>query len=176
MSEITQVSSLNSSQNRDHNATLEPQSTSATGVDLAPVVISPSQILWRIQVLIYSLMLLSASIAIFPFMFTAFYWPILWLSFVLLLIVAVRSARRKKHKVQIRLSVTQKIWRMQTSAGEIHVEPCDEILLWDALIVLPVREVITKRKHRIVALSDSMSADDWRRLRVWLRMGLRHNI
>lgn len=172
MSEITPASSLNIV----HNSTLETPSTRKTGVDLAPVVISPSQILFRIQVLMYSLMLLSASIAIFPFLFIEFYWSILWLGFVLLLIVAVRSAWIKRHEAPIRLSIIQKIWRLQIAAGEIQVELCDEILLWDAVIVLPVREVLTKRKHRIVALSDSMSADDWRRLRVWLRMGLKDNV
>ena len=180
MSEITPDFSLNSSRsarpNSDHNSPIEPQHTRTTGVDLAPVLISSSQILLRIQLLIYSLILLSASIAIFPFIFTAFYWSIVWLSFVLLLIVAVRDAWLKKHKAPIRLSVFQKIWRLQTAAGEIQIEPCDEILLWDAVIVLPVRDVLTKRKYRIVALSDSMSADDWRRLRVWLRMGLKDNI
>ncbi len=173
MSEITQASSPNHAHN---SAPLEPQSTSKTGVDLAPVLISSSQILCRIQLLIYSLMLLSASIAIFPFIFTAFYWLLLWLTFVLLLIMAVRSAWLRKNKAPIRLSVFQKIWRLQTSAGEIQVEPCEEILLWGSVIVLPVREISTKRKHRIVALSDSMSAEDWRRLRVWLRMGLKDNL
>lgn len=180
MSEITPDFSLSSSRsaspNSVHNSPLEPQSTSKTGVDLAPVVISPSQMLFRIQLLIYSLMLLSASIAIFPFIFTAFYWSLLWLGFVCVLIVAARSAWLKKHKAPIRLSVIQKIWRLQTSAGEIQVELCDEILLWDAVIVLPVREILTKRPHRIVALSDAMSAEDWRRLRVWLRMGLKDNV
>ncbi len=172
MSETTQASN----QSRAHNSSLEPQSTGKTGVDLAPVLISPSQTLFRIQLLIYSLMLLFASIAIFPFLLTAFYWFILWLSFVALLIVALRSAWFSKKKAPIRLSVFQKIWRLQTAGGEIRIELCDEILLWDAVIVLPVREILTKRKHRIVALSDSMSAEDWRRLRVWLRMGLKDNV
>jgi hypothetical protein len=176
LSETTPGFNPNSSENRAQNSTLEPASTNTTGVDLAPVVISPSPMLWRIQMLMYSLMLLFASIAILPFIFTAFYWPMLWLSFVLVLLLAVRSAWHKKHELPIRLSVTRKQWRLQTSAGELQVEPCAEILLWNAVIVLPVREVITKRKHRIVALSDSMNADDWRRLRVWLRMGLRNNL
>lgn len=180
MSEITPAFSQNSSHsaslNSVHNSSLEPQRTRKTGVDLTPVVISPSQILFRIQLLTYSLMLLSASIAIFPFVFTTFYWSLLWLGFVCVLIVAVRSAWLKKHKAPIRLSVIQKIWRLQTAEGEIRIEPCEEILLWDAVMVLPVQEILTKRKHRIVALSDSMSAEDWRRLRVWLRMGLKDNI
>jgi hypothetical protein len=167
-----------SSQNRGHNAThiLAPQNTTATGVDLAAVVIVPSQYLWRIQLLTYSLLLLSVSFAIFPFVLTAFYWPILWLVFVLLIVVVVQSAWRNKHKPPMRFSVTQKIWRLQTSAGEIQVKPCDEILLWDGVIILPVREMLTQRKHWIVALSDSMCSEDWRHFRVWLRIGLSKNI
>ncbi len=172
MSEITPASN----QSAHNSSPLEPQRASKTGVDLAPVVISSSQILFRIQLLIYSLMLLSASIAIFPFLFTAFYWPILWLGFLLLLIVAARAAWIKKHKAPIRFSVIQKVWRVHTLEGEVQVKPCDEILFWDAVIVLSVREVLTKRKRRIVALSDSMTNEDWRRLRVWLRMGLKDNL
>jgi hypothetical protein len=174
LSEKIQVSSLSHAHNSEH--IFEPKSSNTTGADLAPVLIFPSQILWRLQLLIYSLMLISASVAMFPFMFTAFYWPILWLSFVLLLMVAMRAAWLKKDKAPIRLSVFQKIWRLQTAGGEIRIELCDEILLWDAVIVLPVRDVLTRRRNRIVALSDSMSAEDWRRLRVWLRMGLKDNV
>ncbi len=174
MSEKIQVSSLNHAHNSAH--VLERKGSSSAGVDLAPVLISPSQILWHLQLLIYSLMLISASVAIFPFMFTAFYWAILWLGFVVLLMLAIRSAWLRKMKAPIRLSIFQKIWRLQTAGSEIRIELCDEILLWGAVIVLPVREVLTKRKHRIVALSDSMSAEDWRRLRVWLRMGLKDNV
>ena len=184
MSEITPASNLSSSpnsnqsasSNRAHNAPLELHNTSATGADLAPVLISPSQILLRIQLLMYGVMLLCASVAISPFVFTAFYWPSLWLGFLFLLIWAGRSAWLKQHSAPVRLSVTKKIWRLQTSAGEIQIEPCDEILLWDGVIIVPVREILTRRKHRIVALSDSMSAEDWRRLRVWLRMGLKDNV
>ena len=175
MSEITQGSSLTNSANV-YNSTRESQSNSSAGVDLAPIIISPSHILYRLQLFIYSVMLLYASIAIFPFIFTAFYWSILWLGFLFVLILAVRSAWRKRHETPIRVSVIQKVWRLQTSAGEIQVEPCEEILLWDAVIILPVKERLTQRKHRIVALPDSMSAEDWRRLRVWLRMGLRDNL
>ncbi len=180
MSEITPASNLNSSRGASSgstfNSSLEPQNINTAGVDLAPVLISPSQNLLRIQLLIYGLMLLSASIAIFPFIFTAFYWSLLWLGFVCLLILAARSAWISKHKAPVRLSVINKMWRLQTSTGEIQVELRDEILLWEAVIVLQVREILTKHTHRIVALSDSMSVEDWRRLRVWLRMGLKDNV
>ena len=160
----------------DYNPKHNPPSKTAAGVDLASVRISPSRWLLRCQIFVYSVMLLSASIAISPFLFSAFYWPIVWLVFLLLIIVALKSAWRAQKIPPIVLSVTQKIWRLQPADGEIIVELYDDVLIWASVIILPMRETSTGRKHRIVALSDSMSADDWRRLRVWLRMGLSKNI
>lgn len=159
-----------------NNRIIESQGSCESGVDLAPVVISSSRSLFRLQLLIYLAMLLSASVAIFPFLFTHHYWLILWLGFVAFLVIALRMDWLKKHKAPIRFSVIQKVWRVHTSEGEVQVKPCDEILFWDAVIVLSVREVLTHRKRRIVALSDSMANEDWRRLRVWLRMGLNDNL
>ena len=151
-----------------------PHQTTA-GVDLAPAIIKPSLVLYRLEVLIYLFMLLSASIAIFPFILIAFYWPLLWLIFSILIITALRTSLRHKNSPSVSLSVTQKNWHLQTDAGSFAVEPCDEILVWSQLIIVPVREIMSGRKHRIIALPDSMKAEDWRRLRVWLRMALRKN-
>jgi hypothetical protein len=158
--------------NPKHNS----PSKTATGVDLASVRISPSRWLWHCTLIIYSAMLLSASFAIFPFLFLAFYWPIVWLIFLTLIIIALKSAWRAQQVPPIVLTVTQKIWRLQTADGEVIVELYDDVLVWAGVIILPMRETSTGQKHRIVALSDSMNADDWRRLRVWLRMGLNKNI
>ncbi len=155
---------------------IETHTARDSGVDLAPVVISASRRLFHLHLLMYSAMLLSASVAIFPFILTSPYWLILWLVFVVLLAMALGVELRKKQQPPIRLSVIQKVWRVHTDEGEVQVKPFDEILLWDAVIILPVREVLTQRKHRIVVLSDAMSPDDWRRLRVWLRMGLKEHL
>lgn len=160
----------------DYNPTHNSSSQTAAGVDLASVRISSSRLLFYCQIFVYIAMLLSASIAIFPFLFAAFYWPIAWLIFVLLIIIALKSAWRAQQIPPIVLNVTQKIWRLQTVDGEVIVELYDDILVWVGVIILPMRETSTGRKHRIVALSDSMNANDWRRLRVWLRMGLNKNI
>lgn len=151
------------------------QKTSA-GVDLAPVIISPSLRLWRIELAFYLCLFCAASLALIPFFLTAWYWPVLWLIFSLSIIFTLRQGSRAKKLPSVTFSVLQKIWRLKTSDGEFIVAPHDEILLWSWVIILPLCETLSGRKHRLVVLSDSMSADDWRHLRVWLRMGLKDNI
>jgi len=160
----------------DYNPTPNSPSKTAAGVDLASVRINPSRWLWLCTLFVYSAMLLSASLAIFPFLLSAFYWPMLWLVFLALVVFALRSAWRAQQRPPVVLTVTQKIWRLQTEDGEVIVKLYDEVLVWSGVIILPVQETVTQRKHRIVALADSMNASDWRRLRVWLRMGLNKNI
>jgi hypothetical protein len=146
-----------------------------SGIDLAPVIIKPSLVLHRLEVFIYLFMLVSASIAILPFVLTAFYWPLLWLIFLLVSIVAIRTSLRNKKSSPVSFSVAQRIWYLQTPGGSVAVKPCNELVVWSALIILSVEEIVGGRKHRMVALPDSMTSEDWRRLRVWLRMALRKN-
>jgi hypothetical protein len=144
-----------------------------SGVDLAPVKIHPSRWLWRIEAAIYVVMAGSASIAIFPFLHTEFYWSLAWLAFLVLVVFSMRSAWKTKNASSVTLSVTQNIWRIKKADLEFVVAPCDEMLLWSGVIILPVRDILSGKRHRMVALQDSMNAEDWRRLRVWLRMGIR---
>jgi hypothetical protein len=44
----------------------------------------------------------------------------------------------------------------------------DEILLWPHIIILPLRDSQGRNIH-LLFTPDAMTADDWRRLRVWLR-------
>jgi len=163
------LSELTPDYNPAHNS---PHQT-VTGVDLAPVTIYPSRWLWRMEIFIYLTILTSASISVFPFLQITFYWPLLLLVFVFLVAFAWRSSARTHKASPISLSVTQKIWRIKNSDAEIVVRPCDEILVWTGVIIIPVREIASGEKHRIIALPDSMDAEEWRRLRVWLRMGFR---
>ena len=159
----------------DYNQSNKSLHQTTSGIDLASVIIKPSLVLYYLEVFVYLFMLLSASIAIFPFALAAFYWPILWLIFLLMIIAALRTSLRTKNSPSVSLSVTQKIWYLQTAAGSVAVEPCGELVVWAQLVIVPVKETLSGRKHRIIALPDSMKAEDWRRLRVWLRMALRKN-
>ena len=155
---------------------LTPNQKTAAGVDLAPVIISPSLRFWYIELAFYLCLFCSASIALVPLFLTVWYWLVLWLIFSLLIIFILRRSFRAQKLPSVKLSVQQKSWRLKTSEGELVVVPFEDILLWAGVIILPLRETLSGRKHRLVVLSDSMSADDWRRLRVWLRMGLKDNL
>jgi len=168
LSEITPDSNPNPAVNSTHKA--------AIGVDLAPITISPSRIFWRIECAIYVCVLIAASIALFPFFLTAFYWPILWLAFLLLIMFVLREAWRIQTLPAVTLSVQKQVWRLRNPAGEFTVAPFGEILLWAGVIVLHLKDITSGRKHTIIVLPDSVKADDWRRLRVWLRTGLRNNM
>lgn len=159
----------------DYSQGNNPPHQTAAGVDLAPVVITPSLCLYRLEVFVYVFMLASASVAIFPFLVAAFYWPFLWIIFLLMVLLAIRKSMHARKARPFVLSVTQKVWHLRMLEGDIVVKPCNEILVWAKLIVVPVQEIASGRKHRIIALPDSMKADDWRRLRVWLRMALHKN-
>lgn len=166
MSEVTQA----------YSPAADSPNKTATGVDLAPVLITPSKILWRIELTVYSGILIAASVALFPFFLTVFYWPILWLVFLALVLLVLRERWRVQKLPAVTVSVQKQIWRLKNPTGEFTVVPFDEVLLWSGVIILPVREILSGRKHRILILRDSVTADDWRRLRVWLRTGLRNNL
>ena len=141
----------------------------ASAIDLAPVAFSPSHNLWLAECAIYGAIFISASVALVPFFLAAFYWPILWLIFSALIALIIRNRWRAKNSSSIMLDITQHNWRLRKNNSDIAVIPFDDVLLWSWVIILPLKENISGKKHYFVLLQDSVSADDWRRLRVWLR-------
>ncbi|MFO1388876.1 protein YgfX [Cellvibrio sp.] len=167
MSETTQGSSPASA--------LSSAESKKSGVDLAPFFIAPSIMLWRLELAIYSGFLCAASVALFPFFLSAYYWPIVWLVFCGFIAFELRKAWRATHAARIELSIQKNVWRLKTADRECVVEPFDEILLWPAVIILPLGEIDSRKKHRIVILQDSVKKDDWRRLRVWLKTAFKNH-
>ena len=139
------------------------------GADLAPVSVSPSRSLWLAQLALLCLMLLSATIAVLPFMLTAFYWPVAWVVFLAALVYSGGECWRAKNEAAKTLSVQQNIWRLRDAGEEKTVTPCDEILLWSWVIILPLRTE-NRQKIYLIAMRDSVDADAWRRLSLWLRI------
>ncbi len=137
-------------------------------VDLAAVTVLPSRYLWQAQLIIYSAMLVFAFIALLPFFFAAAYWILLWLVFAFLIGVAIYKSWQAKNAAPMQFEIKQNNWRLKTSKGEFSVTPNDEILLWSWVIVIPLRETLTRNLHYLIALPDSLTKEDWRRLRVWL--------
>jgi len=121
-------------------------------------------------------MMCAATIALFPFLLSAFYWPIVWLTFLLSVIFVVRGRWHAKKSTPVTFSVQKQVWRFRSVNGEFTVVPFSEILMWSSVIILPLQETLSGRKHYVLAFPDSMNENDWRRLRVWLRTGLRNNL
>ena len=168
MSETTQGSSPAS-------ALSSAVKSKTSGVDLAPFVISPSNTLWRLELALYRVLLCAVSVALFPFFLSAFYWPVVWLLFSAFVAFELRRAWQATHASRLEVSVQKNVWRLKTADKECVVEPFDEILLWPAVIILPLREIDSRKKHRIVILQDSVKKDDWRRLRVWLKTAFKNH-
>jgi hypothetical protein len=175
LSETTPAFNPSNADNQSNaaNSTPEPQKP---GVDLAPIVIAPSHSLWHLELAFYSGLVGAATIALFPFFLTAFYWPILWLLLALATGFVLRQRWHHKNSPPVCLSVQKNVWRLRNSSGEFVVEPFAEIVLWSGVIILPVCEILSGRQHRIIVMRDSVKLDDWRNLRVWLRTALRNNI
>ncbi|UZJ45877.1 hypothetical protein OOT55_07450 [Marinimicrobium sp. C6131] len=82
-----------------------------------------------------------------------------------------RSGRRSGPTV---LSYEAGEWTLGWQSGVVTVAPFGEWLIWPWLQLVRFREVDGRAVHTLVILPDSASADDRRRLRVWLRMGRWH--
>lgn len=141
----------------------------AGNVDLSPVTVYPSQYLWQAQCMVYGAILVFALVALLPLFFISIYWVFLYLSFALWISAAIYKSSRTKNASPMQLEVKQNNWYLITKVGEFAVTPSHEILLWSWVIIIPLRETTTRKLHYVIALTDSLPKEDWRRLRVWLR-------
>jgi len=142
------------------------------GVDLLSVTIKPSIMLWRIETLVYLVALGLATIALIPFFATAFYWSLLWLVVAGGMLGVMRKSWKAKNQLAVSVSLQNSRWRLRIASDDYLVAPCGDIVLWGHLVLLPLQETASGRRHFIIALEDSMTAEEWRRLRVWLKTRL----
>lgn len=157
--------------NQKSRATLSSSSKNI-GVDLAPIIISPSKNKCIIETAVFTFLSVAVTLSLGPFLFSAKYWFLVWAAFLLFSIYTIRAGWLALKQSPVELKVTQQEWQLKSERELLLVEPFGEILVWPSVIVLPLREKQSRRIHRIVVLKDTVNADDWRRLRVWLRMGL----
>jgi hypothetical protein len=149
-----------------------PAPKPAAAFNLAAVTVRPSLFLWQAQCVIYCAMLAFAFVALLPFFLTAFYWILLWLAFAAGIGCAIHTSWRAKNAAPVSFEITQNAWQLKTQKGEYGVTVSGEIVVWQWLVIIPLCENLTGQQHRVIALPDSMNKQDWRRLRVWLKVGL----
>ena len=99
--------------------------------------------------------------------------------FMLLLLAGVYASGRWAlgGVVVTRLRLDQRGWHLAVAGGElVSVTPRPEARLWPHLVVMEFCGRDGKR-YRLLVLPDTMAADDYHRLRVWLvtqRQSLKH--
>jgi len=155
------------------NIPTKSSSKAAVGADFSSAVIRPSRMLFLLESSLYSAGALSACIALIPLSFRQFYWSIFLLLFLTALGVIVCRRWHARNDAHVTLRVHAGQWYLEREKNECKVKPIADILLWSQIVVIPLQDIASHKKYCIIALQDSMSEDDWRRLRVWLRIGLR---
>lgn len=143
--------------------------------DRFSIKITPSRYLWRFELFIFFGFLFCYTLALLPFFLTAFYWPCLWLLGVFVVVHLMYCARRNLSERPVNLIYRQDSWCLLTAQAEIRLAPVNAIVLWSWIIIMPFEEVSTNKKYLMTVLSDSVGPDEWRRLKVWLRLRGRIN-
>jgi hypothetical protein len=87
------------------------------------------------------------------------------------LVLALSTVRiwRSRLDAQGVLSLTSSAWRWRDHRDEQVFALKGEVVVWPWLVILPFVNVSSRRKHTLILLVDSLSEDDLRHLRVWLR-------
>ena len=143
---------------------------SAVHVDLTAITVYPSRYLWQAQCVLYGAMQVFALVALLPLFFISIYWIFLYISFALWISAAVYKSWQAKNAAPMQLEIIQNNWYLKTNLGKFSVTPSHEALLWSWVIIISLREITTQHSHYLIVLPDSLPKEDWRRLRVWLRM------
>ncbi|HWV14016.1 MAG TPA: protein YgfX [Cellvibrio sp.] len=144
--------------------------------ELAAVTALPSRYLCYGQLVIYLVLLVSSALAVFPYLLSNPYLLGLWLVFGGAIVAAARKSLADSRAAAKTLSIIQHQWRLAVDGHSYAVILNEKLLLWPWLIVIPLRESLSYRQHYFIALPDSMSQAEWRRLSVWLRTCLQHGV
>lgn len=92
-------------------------------------------------------------------------------------LLALYSAKRLYHFQQksttesLRLLIFSSKWMIETkgSRSSRQVQLSGQILSWQWLAIIPVRDLLTKRERHIVIWKDAVTTEEWRKLKVWIK-------
>lgn len=158
----------------DRAADISRQDHSVLAGELSPVRFGRSRRLWQIELAIYLALFFFAALAVSPFLLTSWYWSLILLVFVALIGWHLRRSWHSRQMATRMIFASNSRWYLRDAKGEQEIILCDEILLWPQIILLPAR-MARGDKQYLVFTPDAMEADDWRRLRVWLRFNAEKN-
>ena len=149
---------------------LNRRAHSAPDTYLHPMQVSPSRMLWRMQLAAHVLLALALLWVLFPWLALSWHFPVWLISSWLVLAGDVLYLWRRRLNSAGQLSYTHTGWQWRAKDGVKHFELVGDAVVWSSLVILPFRD--KGRSATLVLLPDSVAADDLRRLRVWLRTRL----
>lgn len=155
-----------------------PKSTAENLIDsgdnLAPIVLKPSRRLLLTQALVLLAMGIAAPLALLPHWSSQPWW---WLVLILLwalLGLAGYSIWMAHQRGPRCLRYHGGDWYLTLAGVEYRSELIGEAVIWPKLLVARYRLRVSGQKVNLVCLPDCVRKEDFRRLRVWLRIYLWH--
>jgi hypothetical protein len=146
-------------------------SSSAEGVDLAPICIQNSTLLHRLHLGSIGAVMSSSIFALCTS--CDLDWLVLGLLIIILLAVWFSLIQKKSSEPQGFMIVNNQWW-LSSPQKKRQVRLYDDIVVWPWVVILPLQDINTKRKTHLVIAVDAVSEKDWRHLRGWLKMALPH--
>lgn len=147
---------------------------SERGHQLAPIDLYPSRRLAWMQILGLSTVALAAPLALRD------YWledPLWWLVLGLfwgLLALGAWSILLARDQAASRIVYRDGDWYLTLGGVDYRAQLIGEVVVWQSLLVARFRLHHSAAKVSLVCLPDSLNRDDFRRLKVWLRIYLSH--
>ncbi|MDQ2075275.1 protein YgfX [Marinimicrobium sp. ABcell2] len=160
--------------------TIEPAkpSTEATPAEntdyLMPVPLRPSRYLFWGQALLIVCLASASAFALSPHLQAQPLWGmVLFLFWALLALAAYGIWQAHKHGPS-KLSYRQGDWYLTLDGVEFRAALIGDLVIHSRILVARFRLHASGAKVNLICLPDSVSRDDFRRLRVWLRIYLWH--
>lgn len=139
------------------------------GITELIINLQPSHQLWRAQCMVHVALAVTISCALLPIIPEQPSWILLWLLMISGLWISGLICRKALHQLPHTLRLSEHSSLLENKRTQYKLALCDDALVWSQLVVLRYRDVQSRRRINLVILSDSTSADEHRRLRVWLR-------
>lgn len=145
-----------------------------TGDYLVPVSLRPSRYLFGAQAVVFASMAVASVMALWPHILSQPVWALVLVFFWgLVLLAAYGLWCRHKHGPR-QLSYRNGDWYLTLDGVEFRAALVGDLVLHSWLLVARFRLHTSGVRINVICLPDSTSAEDFRRLRVWLRVYLWH--
>lgn len=148
--------------------------------ELQPVTLVDSYLWYRLQYLIKIIFCNLAWVALFPYFVSENLFPfqvsilntasiVFWLTLVSVnLVCLIISVRKPFIPKRLEIACKQGIWKMTTAGSSSYASLAGDVLMWQWIILIRLYFPAKNSRIYLVILKDSISPQDWARLRRWL--------